>query len=191
MRSLISQNANQKLEEFLPWKFIRGQDRNPSNFWLAFWEKQRPYKFILNLTDLQKSLFSNSKKTLKDCYQEHENKTTRTLFLTLSSNVFNVGCKAISLNAFGKKGIMAWQHKDLFSQNQGLKTKAFLLHRPGPAKVFKSYGELSLSIISKSFKSLEQNFIPCGLLMMEQQSVEYIIYVTDYGHPMKAKIKET
>ena len=27
--------------------------QNASNFWLAFWEKRRPHKFILHLTDLQ------------------------------------------------------------------------------------------------------------------------------------------
>ena len=44
----FSQNANQKFEGFL----INFQGRNPSNFWLAFWEKWWPHKFILNLTDL-------------------------------------------------------------------------------------------------------------------------------------------
>ena len=37
------------------WKFIIGKGRNPGNFWLAFWAKWWPHKFILNLTDLYKS----------------------------------------------------------------------------------------------------------------------------------------
>ena len=40
----FSQNANQKFEGFLPYPLInfQGEGRNPSNFWLAFWEKRRP-----------------------------------------------------------------------------------------------------------------------------------------------------
>ena len=37
---------------FLPYLLIIFQGRNPSNFWLAFWDKRWPHKFILNLTDL-------------------------------------------------------------------------------------------------------------------------------------------
>ena len=44
--------ANQKLPGFLPYSLIYFQDRNSGNFWLAFWHKQWPHKFILNLTDL-------------------------------------------------------------------------------------------------------------------------------------------
>ena len=46
------QNANQTFEGFLPYPLINFQGRNSSNFWLAYWEKRWPYKFILNLTDL-------------------------------------------------------------------------------------------------------------------------------------------
>ena len=52
----FSQNANQKFEGFLLYPLINFQSRNPSNFWLAFWEKWWPNKFILNLTDLYKVL---------------------------------------------------------------------------------------------------------------------------------------
>ena len=48
----FSQNANQKFEGFLPYPLINFQGRNLGNFWLAFWEKRWPHKFILNLTDL-------------------------------------------------------------------------------------------------------------------------------------------
>ena len=48
----FSQNANQKLSRFLPYPLINFHGRNFGNFWLAFWEKRWPHKFILNLTDL-------------------------------------------------------------------------------------------------------------------------------------------
>ena len=48
----FSQNANQKFEGFLPYPLINFQGRNPSTFWLVFLEKQRPYRFILNLSNL-------------------------------------------------------------------------------------------------------------------------------------------
>ena len=48
----FSQNANQKLPRFLPYPLINFQGKNLGNFWLAFWEKRWPHKFILNLTDL-------------------------------------------------------------------------------------------------------------------------------------------
>ena len=38
----FSQNANQKFEEFLPYPLINFQGKNPSNFWLAFFEKRWP-----------------------------------------------------------------------------------------------------------------------------------------------------
>ena len=41
-----------KFLRFLPYPLINFKGRNPSNFWLAFWEKRCPHKFILNLTDL-------------------------------------------------------------------------------------------------------------------------------------------
>ena len=41
-----------KLTRFLPYPLINFQGRNLGNFWLAFWEKRWPHKFILNLTDL-------------------------------------------------------------------------------------------------------------------------------------------
>ena len=34
------------------YPLINFQGRNPSNLWLAFWEKRWPHKLILNLTDL-------------------------------------------------------------------------------------------------------------------------------------------
>ena len=49
---LFSQNASQKLPRFLPYPLINVQGRNLGNFWLAFWEKRWPQKFILNSTDL-------------------------------------------------------------------------------------------------------------------------------------------
>ena len=45
------QNANQKLQRFLPYPLITFQGRNLCNFWLASWKKQWPHEFILNLTD--------------------------------------------------------------------------------------------------------------------------------------------
>ena len=48
----FSQNTNQKLQRFLPYPLINSQGRNLCNFWLIFWEKRWPHKFILNLTDL-------------------------------------------------------------------------------------------------------------------------------------------
>ena len=48
----FSQNANQKLQRFLSYPLINFQNRNLCHFWLAFWEKRWPLKFILNLTDL-------------------------------------------------------------------------------------------------------------------------------------------
>ena len=37
---------------FCPNPIINFQGRNLCNFWLGFWEKRWPHKFILNLTDL-------------------------------------------------------------------------------------------------------------------------------------------
>ena len=53
MRSLFHPKCEPKFWRIsaLP-PLIKFQGRNPSNFWLAFWEKQWPHKFILNLTDL-------------------------------------------------------------------------------------------------------------------------------------------
>ena len=39
----------------MPHPRIKFQGRNLGNFWLAFWAKWWPHKFILNLTDLYKS----------------------------------------------------------------------------------------------------------------------------------------
>ena len=47
----FSQNANQKLQEFLLCPLINFQGRNPCNFWLAFLEKRRPH----NLTDFSQN----------------------------------------------------------------------------------------------------------------------------------------
>ena len=41
-----------KLPRFLPYALINFQGKNLGNFWLAFWEKRRPHKCILNLTGL-------------------------------------------------------------------------------------------------------------------------------------------
>ena len=49
------QNPNQKLQRFLPWKFIRRYGKNLCNFWLGFLGKRWPCIFILNLTDLYQS----------------------------------------------------------------------------------------------------------------------------------------
>ena len=51
------QNANQNLQRFLPYPLINFQGRNLCNFWLEFWEKQWPHKFILNLFDLYRISF--------------------------------------------------------------------------------------------------------------------------------------
>ena len=66
----FSQNTNQKLTIFLPYPLINFQGRNLGNFWLAFWGKRWPNKFILNLIDLywiQWVKFMYSEKATKCC----------------------------------------------------------------------------------------------------------------------------
>ena len=47
----FSQNPNQKLQRFCPGSLLEGR-AEISVFWLGFWEKRWPHKFILNLPDL-------------------------------------------------------------------------------------------------------------------------------------------
>ena len=47
---IICQNADLKLPRFLPYPLINFRGRNVGNFWLAFWMKRWPQKFILNFT---------------------------------------------------------------------------------------------------------------------------------------------
>ena len=49
---LCWQWKNYPVSSDLKLPLINFQGRNPSNFWLAFWEKRWPLRFILNLTDL-------------------------------------------------------------------------------------------------------------------------------------------
>ena len=51
------QNPNQKLQRFLLSLLINFQGRNLCNFWLGFWKKRWPHKFILNSTDLYNKSF--------------------------------------------------------------------------------------------------------------------------------------
>ena len=66
MKSFISKKWPEKFEGFLPYPLINFQGRNSSKFWLPFWEKRWPHKFILNLTELyvpdgnKKNLYSSS-----------------------------------------------------------------------------------------------------------------------------------
>ena len=54
----FSQNPNQKLQRVLPYPLINFQGRSLYNFWLGFWKKRWPHKFILNLTDLYLEWYS-------------------------------------------------------------------------------------------------------------------------------------
>ena len=42
----------QNLKDFCPGSLLEGRAEILGIFWLAFWEKRWPHKFILNLTDL-------------------------------------------------------------------------------------------------------------------------------------------
>jgi hypothetical protein len=111
MRSLFLQNANQKLQGFLPYhtnkyrstffgdffwsvgrffwlrSLLVWKSRNPCNFRFAFWEKRWPHKFILNLTDLYIKHVNDSLP-----YEEKSKCVLCTINLETAEKITNFSC---------------------------------------------------------------------------------------------------